>query len=316
MPPSDTAPDLLDPKNDYVFKRLFVRAPELLVALINAVRVGEGAPISRVIIRNSAIDGEELGNKSIALDILAEDEHGRRYDIEMQVRLHPALSVRNLFYLAKVYAQQLKIGEDYSQARPVIGIHLVDFELFTQTQHQRQQAHWRFEFRDRHQPTVRLSEQLILHIIELPKADRLGLTERQESDLHAWVKFFKHWKEQTTMSVLDSAPVQQAWSDLQRISADEEERYKALARERALSDAVTERNFALREGRREGQREGRREGQREGQAAVLKRQLTKRFGPLDDSIEARLKQATQEQLEHWSDRILDAPTLGAVFDPH
>jgi len=32
------ARDLLDPKNDYVFKRLFVRAPRLLVALINAVR--------------------------------------------------------------------------------------------------------------------------------------------------------------------------------------------------------------------------------------------------------------------------------------
>jgi predicted transposase/invertase (TIGR01784 family) len=300
----DTSPDLLDPKNDYVFKRLFVRAPELLVALINAVRVGEGAPIAKVIIRNAVIDGEELGNKSIALDILAEDEHGRRYDIEMQVRLHPALSVRNLFYLAKVYAQQLKTGEDYSQARPVIGIHLVDFELFTETKNQRQQAHWRFEFRDRRQPSVRLSDQLILHIIELPKADRLGLTDRQETDLQAWVKFFKHWKEHTTMSALDSAPVQQAWNDLQRISADEEERYKALARERALSDAVTERNFALRE------------GEHKGQAAMLRRQLTKRFGPLDESTQARLQHATQEQLEHWSDRILDAPTLSAVFDPH
>ncbi|WPL24597.1 PD-(D/E)XK nuclease family transposase [Thiorhodovibrio frisius] len=215
-----------------------------------------------------------------------------------------ALSVRNLFYLAKVYAQQLNVGEDYSQARPVIGIHLVDFELFTETKNQRQQAHWRFEFRDRRQPSVRLSDQLILYIIELPKADRLGQTDRQETDLQAWIKFFKHWKEHTTMSALDSAPVQQAWNDLQRISADEEERYKALARERALSDAVTERNFALRE------------GEHKGQAAMLRRQLTKRFGPLDESTQARLQHATQEQLEHWSDRILDAPTLSAVFDPH
>lgn len=312
MPIPATNPDLLDPKNDYVFKRLFVRAPELLVALINAVRAGEGPPIARVVIRNAAIDGEELGDKSIALDILAEDEHGRFYDIEMQVRLHPALSVRNLFYLAKVYAQQLKVGEDYSQARAVIGIHLVDFELFTETEQQRQQAHWRFEFRDRKLSNVRLSDQLILHIIELPKADRLGLTDRQERDLNAWVKFFKHWKETATMNALDSAPIQQAWSDLQRISADEEERYKALARERALSDAVTERNFALREGRREGIKLG----EIKGQASVLKRQLAKRFGPLDASTQARLQQATQEQLEHWSDRILDAPTLGAVFDQH
>jgi hypothetical protein len=38
---------------------------------INAVLVGEGPPIARVIIRNTAIDGDELGDKSIALDILA-----------------------------------------------------------------------------------------------------------------------------------------------------------------------------------------------------------------------------------------------------
>ena len=45
--------DLLDPKNDYVFKRLFVRRPQLLVALINAVRpdappgtLGTGHPLS------------------------------------------------------------------------------------------------------------------------------------------------------------------------------------------------------------------------------------------------------------------------------
>ncbi|MBK5969582.1 hypothetical protein CCR91_12595 [Thiorhodovibrio winogradskyi] len=45
MRPVDTSPDLLDPKNDYVFKRLFVRAPELLVALINAVRPERPKPV-------------------------------------------------------------------------------------------------------------------------------------------------------------------------------------------------------------------------------------------------------------------------------
>jgi len=34
-------PALLDPKNDFVFKRLFGGAPHLLADLINAVRCGE-----------------------------------------------------------------------------------------------------------------------------------------------------------------------------------------------------------------------------------------------------------------------------------
>ena len=58
--------DLLDPKNDYVFKRLFVRRPALLVPLINAVRVGE-PPIQAVEIRNPEIDGADKGLKGIRL---------------------------------------------------------------------------------------------------------------------------------------------------------------------------------------------------------------------------------------------------------
>ena len=49
---------------------------------------------------------------------------------------------------------------------------------------------------------------------------------------------------------------------------------------------------------------------------MLQRLLTKRFGPLTDATSQRLKNATSEQLELWADRILDAPTLVAVFEDH
>ena len=39
---------------------------------------------------------------------------------------------------------------------------------------------------------------------------------------------------------------QRLLKDLRRISADEEDRYRALVRERAFSDAVTDRNAARR----------------------------------------------------------------------
>jgi hypothetical protein len=57
-------------------------------------------------------------------------------------------------------------------------------------------------------------------------------------------------------------------------------------------------------------------GRVEGEVAVLARLLSKRFGPLDEQTTARLKAATLEQLDTWADRILDAPTLQAVFDGH
>ncbi|WP_295589744.1 PD-(D/E)XK nuclease family transposase, partial [uncultured Lamprocystis sp.] len=81
--------DLLDPKNDSVFKRLFADAPDLLVGLINAVRRC-AAPITHIAVKNPAIDAAELHGKYIILDLLAEDAAGRHYTIAMQVRRYRA----------------------------------------------------------------------------------------------------------------------------------------------------------------------------------------------------------------------------------
>lgn len=48
-------PDLLDPRNDYVFKRLFAEAPDLLVALINDLRP-DLPDITAVAVLNPHID--------------------------------------------------------------------------------------------------------------------------------------------------------------------------------------------------------------------------------------------------------------------
>jgi putative YhgA-like transposase/uncharacterized protein DUF4351 len=52
----------------------------------------------------------------------------------------------------------------------------------------------------------------------------------------------------------------------------------------------------------------------EGVAGVLARQLTRRFGALPDGARERIDAAPLEQLEAWSDRVLDAETLDEVFE--
>ncbi|MDD5037281.1 MAG: Rpn family recombination-promoting nuclease/putative transposase [Methylococcaceae bacterium] len=68
------------------------------------------------------------------------------------------------------------------------------------------------------------------------------------------------------------------------------------------------------EGRQEGQQEGRQEGRQEGEQVLLLRQLKRRFGPLPEGVEQRLAQATTDQLERWAERVLEAPTLAAMFE--
>ncbi|HWK55389.1 MAG TPA: DUF4351 domain-containing protein [Hyphomicrobiales bacterium] len=55
------------------------------------------------------------------------------------------------------------------------------------------------------------------------------------------------------------------------------------------------------------------QGRVAGELAVLTRQLTRRFGPLDEATMQRLQQASSANLECWADSILDARTLEEVF---
>lgn len=50
-----------------------------------------------------------------------------------------------------------------------------------------------------------------------------------------------------------------------------------------------------------------------GELQTLQRQLTKRFGPLPESVQVRLSTASQEEIERWLDRVLDAQTLDEVL---
>ncbi len=114
------------------------------------------------------------------------------------------------------------------------------------------------------------------------------------------------------MQTINYPPVQQALDRLKALSADAQTRQQALVRERAIIEEA----MAMSGAREEGIEIGKAEGKAEGAAAVLTRLLSKRFGPLSPDAAQRLQTATVEQLELWTDRVLDAPTLAAVFDAH
>ena len=59
--------------------------------------------------------------------------------------------------------------------------------------------------------------------------------------------------------------------------------------------------------------EGRAEGEAKGKADMLLRQLRRRFTPLPASLEERVRAADSDQLDEWSERILEARALIDVF---
>ena len=302
--------ELLDPKNDYVFKRLLADSPRLLSALINAVRF-DRPPIEVVRVLNPAILPEEFAGKAIVLDVLAQDANGHRFNVEMQTRCHPDWVARSIYYATRSLGHQLEEGENYEALRPAVGIHLLDFDLFEdRTAH----ALWRFNLRAEQAPDLKLSDELELNLVELPKARGMrGLPKA----ITAWVTFFERWNEEAAMAGIEDVSVHEAIRRLEVISGDEEARIRAMLREKAIRDERSWRNRAERAGREEGLaaglEQGLQRGRTEGESRILERQLARRFGPLPEPVVTRLRGADAETLERWSDRIFDARTLDDVF---
>jgi predicted transposase YdaD len=67
------------------------------------------------------------------------------------------------------------------------------------------------------------------------------------------------------------------------------------------------------EGRAEGRAEGKVEGKVEGKSEIVRRLLTARFGPLPAKLAARLRAATDRDLDRWALRLLDAESLAEIF---
>ncbi len=64
----------------------------------------------------------------------------------------------------------------------------------------------------------------------------------------------------------------------------------------------------------EWKQEGVRQGRLEGEAKVVRRLLIRRFGVLPRWADERLEQASEAELDLWSERLLDYPSLDDVFN--
>ena len=67
------------------------------------------------------------------------------------------------------------------------------------------------------------------------------------------------------------------------------------------------------QGRQEGHQEGRQEGRQEGEALVLLRLIELKFGAPSANVRQQVGEADAETLLRWSERVLTADTLEAVF---
>ena len=118
----------IDPKVDYVFKRLFGRPPNLAlpIHLLNAVLQARSAehvlPVVELELLNPFNDKDRLDDKLSILDIKARDQSGRQFNVEMQLLFNRYFRQRVLYYWARLHQSQLQEGEDYGLLRPTLSM--------------------------------------------------------------------------------------------------------------------------------------------------------------------------------------------------
>ena len=120
---------VLSPKLDVVFHMLFgeQKHERITKKLIEDV-IGE--KVETIELEETPyLWGEQANDKIGIVDVRAKINNKEPVDIEMQIADNKNIEKRILFYWAKLYLKQLKVGENYNQLNRSIGIIFLDYEI-------------------------------------------------------------------------------------------------------------------------------------------------------------------------------------------
>ncbi|MBI3926659.1 MAG: PD-(D/E)XK nuclease family transposase [Armatimonadetes bacterium] len=266
--------------NDIIFKIVFgtdVSRP-VLRALLNALLGLSGERrIVDLDILNPYLDKEHLLDKGVILDVKARDAQGRLYNIEVQVSAQPAYMERAVYYLARLFSEQLEKGDPYTRIAKTIGISLLDFVLFSDLE----DLHSTYRFYDTdHQRE--LTDILELHFIELAKFRRDKPHELRtpfEKWLHV-LKFGELYESglaPVPEALRQEEGIEMALESMRKACASDEVREMIELRMKAMRDEATRMEAAvqqgleqgLEQGLQQGLQQGLEQGRREGRRALV-----------------------------------------------
>ena len=144
----------------------------------------------------------------------------------MQLVDEKNIEKRIVFYLSKMYTQNLKKAHNYSELNKCISILFIDFELEKLKEIPKYLTKW--NIREENYGKIILTEVLEFYIIELSKIEKYS----ESKLLDTWVKFISNSGEMNMENADES--IKKAKEVLEEISEDEHEQYLAHLREKYI----------------------------------------------------------------------------------
>lgn len=246
-------------KNDYLFKRL-LGAEENKAILQNFLECVLNIPhkeIEEIELLDKELKKNLIDEKTGILDVKIRLKNKTIINIEIQNLWDESFVNRTLFYWAKIYIEEFRRGEDYSELRKCITINIVakGFDL-------NDKIHSKYLLKEE-ESSKKLTDIMELHFLNLEKA-------REEKDIDdplvRWLLFIDSNSKEERCMLAENSPVLKILNEkvnILNLNPTEKKLYES--RMMLKSDIVSISNSQFRKGKEEGREEGIKEGIEKGE---------------------------------------------------
>ena len=248
---------LMKPKIDFAFKEIMANE-KARIGFLSAVLKIKPEEIKETRILNTYLQKVHEDDKQGILDVRILMNNDTEIDTEIQLSELKVWADRALFYLSKMYTEQIKQGQSYDVFKKCVNISILNFTLFPKETEFYSRFHIREDTR-----SFLYTDKMEFHVIELPKLPEE--IKENSSDIELWAKFINaERKEELEMIATKNSYIASAYEQLQVISQDKEKRLEYEAREKAIRDY----NQSMKEARETGWEAGKEVGREEGREQI------------------------------------------------
>lgn len=253
----------------------------------------EEQDIRSVEIADPIKEGESPGSKEGILDIKVHLNSDRKINIEMQASYQADWSERSIFYLCRIYVEDLERGGEYRDLDMCIHVGILDFSLLTSPG-----FHHHIQLLDNKTGEL-YSDKFQIHVLELSKLN--DPFPEEDRELYYWAKMIAAENlEVMQMQVHDNPYRQAVFDEAKYASLNPMQRYVYLREFMAAMDY----NSQVTWNREQGLAEGLTKGLAEGDLRRLFTLILKKFQKGKSLAE------TADELEDTQEHL--APLFEAV----
>ena len=258
----------MKPKIAFAFKEIMMNE-NARIGFLSAILKIEPADIKETQILNTYLRKEHEEDKQGILDVRILMNNDTEIDTEINLSELKVWADRSLFYISKMYTEQIQQGQQYDVFKKCVSISILDFILFEEPKNISEQpnppSHTNFYscfhiWEDNSH--FLFTDKMEFHVIELPKLPP-ELKDNVENDkVFLWAKFISSEKKEDFDMIAQKDPyIKSAYQQLQIISQDKQKRLEYEAREKAVRDHNQMMFEAKESGRKEGIEIGKEQGE-------------------------------------------------------